>query len=224
MTPAAAAIDGDSASLRKRRAILEAACTVFIDKGFSGTSMDEVAARADVSKVTIYRHFSDKDSLFIASVTAAIDEAEFGTRSMVDALGASDRLERDLTVFARRHIADVTRPHLLRMRRMIIAEAQRFPELAAAWHRSGPERAHRTLATQLARLAERGLLDVPDPVLAAQHLNYLILSVPVNEAMFTGRDRPYRRRELDRWADEAVRVFLAGYAPTARGAAGTVDE
>ncbi len=48
-------------------------------------------------------------------------------------------------------------------------------------------------------------------MLAAQHLNYLILSVPVNEAMFTGRDTPFSRRTLHRYADEAVRVFLAAY-------------
>ena len=213
MTSTAVPPDEASSSARKRRAILDTARAVFLEKGFGGTGMDEVAARADVSKVTIYRYFSDKDSLFIAAVTATIDETELDTRLLVDNLGASVHLERDFTLFARRHIADVTAPDLLRTRRMIIAEAQRFPELAAAWHRAGPERAHASLATQLVRLADRGLLDVPDPLLAAQHLNYLILSVPLNEAMFTARDRPYRRRELNRWADEAVRVFLAGYAP-----------
>jgi hypothetical protein len=49
--------------------------------------------------------------------------------------------------------------------------------------------------------------------MAAQHLNYLILSVPINEAMFTSRDQPYSRRQLQRYADEAVRVFLAAYRP-----------
>jgi TetR/AcrR family transcriptional regulator, mexJK operon transcriptional repressor len=97
---------------------------------------------------------------------------------------------------------------------MIIAEASRFPELAQAWHRSGPERAHATLARQIEELASRGLLRVSDPLLAAQHLNYLILSVPVNEAMFTARDKRYTRPQLHRYADEAVRVFLAAYTPS----------
>jgi TetR/AcrR family transcriptional regulator, mexJK operon transcriptional repressor len=52
---------------------------------------------------------------------------------------------------------------------------------------------------------------VADPLLAAQNLNYLILSVPLNDAMFTARDTPYPRRRLQRYADEAVRVFLAAY-------------
>ena len=198
-------------SASKRTAILDAARAVFLDNGYLGASMDAVAAAAGASKVTVYNHFSDKQQLFIAVVTNAIDEAEERSRPLVDELAASDNVEQDLRAFARRHITLVTRPHLIRMRRMIIAEANRFPELAAAWHRAGPERAHTRLAEQIERLALRGLLHVADPLLAAQHLNYLILSVPVNEAMFTGRDTPYNRTQLHHYADEAIRVFMAAY-------------
>jgi TetR/AcrR family transcriptional regulator, mexJK operon transcriptional repressor len=199
---------------QKRRAILSAARAVFLAGGYRGASMDEVAALAQVSKVTVYKHFSDKRSLFTAVITTAIDEAEQSTHALVDRLGQSDDLAQDLRTFARQHIVEVTQPHLIKMRRMIIAEAGRFPELARAWHRSGPERAHATLARQIEQLVSRGILQAKDPLLAAQHLNYLILSVPVNEAMFTGRDKPYSRPQLYRYADEAVRVFLAAYAPT----------
>ena len=198
----------------KRRTILDAARAVFLKSGYRGASMDEVAALAEVSKVTVYKHFSDKRSLFTAVITSAIDEAEQSTHSLVDRLGQSNDLARDLRTFARQHVVDVTQPHLIQMRRMIIAEANRFPELAQAWHRSGPERAHATLARQIEELASRGLLRVSDPLLAAQHLNYLILSVPVNEAMFTARDKRYTRPQLNRYADEAVRVFLAAYTPS----------
>jgi TetR/AcrR family transcriptional repressor of mexJK operon len=100
------------------------------------------------------------------------------------------------------------------MRRMIIAEAGRSPGLAQVWQRRGPEQAHHTLAGQIKQLVGRGILQLSDPLLAAQQLNYLILSVPINEAMFTARDQPYSRRQLQRYADEAVRVFLAAYRPT----------
>ena len=198
-------------SARKRQAVLHRARQLFLEKGYAGTSMDEVAALAEVSKVTIYKHFSDKHSLFVAVVTEAIDDAKAGSQTLVDQLGTSTDVERDLRDFARRHVALVTQPHLIQMRRMIIAEAHRFPDLAKAWHRIGPERGHATLASQIDRLVERGLVDAPDPLLAAQLLNYLILSVPLNEAMFSGRDKPYTRRYLNRYADEAVRVFLAAY-------------
>jgi TetR/AcrR family transcriptional repressor of mexJK operon len=202
-------VEGRSA--QKRRAILDAAREVFLKNGYPGASMDEVAALAEVSKVTIYKHFSDKHSLFIAVVTSAIEEAEESSQSLVDNLATSVNVEKDLRKFARQHIVLVTQPHLVQMRRMIIAEANRFPELARTWHRTGPERGHAKLAAQIEQLAGRGLLQVADPLLAAQNLNYLILSVPVNEAMFTGRDKPYNRRQLQRYADEAVRVFMAAY-------------
>ena len=202
-------VEGRSA--RKRRAILDAAREVFLRHGYPGASMDEVAALAEVSKVTVYKHFSDKNGLFIAVFTAAIAQAEESSRSLVDHLAASVDVEKDLRKFARQHVTLVTQPHLIQMRRMIIAEAGRFPELASTWHRAGPERGHAKLAGQIEQLAQRGLLQVADPLLAAQHLNYLILSVPVNEAMFTGRDQPYSRRQLQHYADEAVRVFMAAY-------------
>ena len=198
-------------SARKRQAILHAARDLFLQRGYAGASMDEVAAMAAVSKVTIYRHFSDKHTLFVAVVTDAIEEAKAGSQTLVDQLGTSTDIELDLRDFARRHVALVTQPHLMQMRRMIIAEAHRFPDLARAWHRIGPERGHATLASQIDQLVARGQLKVADSLLAAQLLNYLILSVPMNEAMFTGRDKPYSRRYLNRYADEAVRVFLAAY-------------
>jgi TetR/AcrR family transcriptional regulator, mexJK operon transcriptional repressor len=205
-------------SARKRQAILHAARELFVQKGYAGASMDEVAATADVSKVTIYKHFSDKHTLFVAVVTDAIDEAKAGSQTLVDQLGNSTDIEQDLRDFARRHVELVTQPHLVQMRRLIIAEAHRFPDLARAWHRIGPERGHATLASQIDELVARGQLQVLDSLLAAELLNYLILSVPLNEAMFTGRDKPYTRRYLNRYADEAVRVFLAAYGrgPVAR--------
>lgn len=201
----------EARSAQKRRAILQAAREVFLKSGYPGTSMDDVAAAAGVSKVTIYNHFSDKHGLFVAVFSDAIKQAEETSRSLVDQLATSVDVENDFRAFARQHITVVTQPHLIHMRRMIIAEAVRFPELAKTWHRSGPERGHATLAAQIEQLSRRGLLHAPDPLLAAQHLNYLILSVPVNEAMFTDRDKPYSRRQLHRYADEAVRVFIAAY-------------
>jgi TetR/AcrR family transcriptional repressor of mexJK operon len=123
----------------------------------------------------------------------------------------SENLVEDLRLFAREHIATIMQPHLVQMRRVIIAEADRFPDLARTWYASGPGRGHATLAERFARLGRRGLLRVEDPLLAAQHFNWLVLSIPMNEAMFHGADRQYAPGELDRYADEGVRVFLAAY-------------
>jgi TetR/AcrR family transcriptional repressor of mexJK operon len=204
---------------RKRRDILTAARDVFLANGYVGASVMEVAAQADASKVTVYRHFVDKEGLFVAVVESSIEEAETRSRPMVDALAGSADLAADLRAFARHHVAVVTQPHLVRMRRMLIAEAERFPALARAWHRRAPRQARETLAGVIRRLSDRGLLAVDDPDVAAEHLNYLIVAAALDEAMFTARTTPFPQRRLDRWADDGVRVFLAAYGAHPRRAA-----
>ncbi|MFI7679320.1 TetR/AcrR family transcriptional regulator [Actinophytocola sp. NPDC049390] len=204
-------MDETSQSARKHQAILDAARSVFLRKGYGGASMDEVAAQAAVSKQTVYKHFADKRRLFEAIITNDISATESLTHDMVASLSATDDLEHDLRQFARGHIDEVTQPHLIQLRRIIIAEADRFPDLAKSWFANGPERAHATLAAQFQELERRGLLTVPDPVLAAQHFNWLVLSIPLNKAMFHP-DHKTPRRELNHYADEAVRIFLAAYA------------
>lgn len=103
------------------------------------------------------------------------------------------------------------------MRRVVIGEADRFPELAHAWYASGPEAAYTRFARWFRALDQRGLLRVDDPLLAAQHFNWLILSIPLNKAMSCPLAAPlFDQRELERYADEGVRVFLAAYGAPPR--------
>ena len=126
-----------SRSGRKHRAILEAASTVFLGNGYLGTSMDEIAALAQVSKQTVYKHFADKESLFTAVVTVAVDAAGDPVTAEATALADSDDLEADLLVLARDQLGKVMQPHLMRLRRLVIGEAGRFPELGRAFYDRG---------------------------------------------------------------------------------------
>jgi len=207
---------GRGPSMRKREAILEAARTLFLQRGYAGTSMDDVAAHAQVSKQTVYAHFVDKTRLFDELITGDITHSETSTHPLIEAMPRSDDIERDLRTFARAHLADVMQPELLRMRRMLIGEAERFPDLAKAWYDAGPMWSCAVFARWFTALGERGLLRVPDPMLAAQQFNWLILSIPLNAAMSLPLDSPlFTRRELNRFADEGVRVFLAAYGSPA---------
>jgi TetR/AcrR family transcriptional regulator, mexJK operon transcriptional repressor len=203
--------DGLGRTAAKRRAIRDAARELFLRNGYAGTSMDDVAALARVSKQTVYKQFADKVRLFTDIITGDIAQAEDETRDMVDALPDAEDFEEALRRFARRHVADVLQPHVIQMRRTVIAEATRFPELARTWWERGPERGHATLAERFRRAAERGHLQLDDPRLAAQHFNWLVLSIPLNTAMFLGDQAAFTAGELERYADEGVRVFLAAY-------------
>jgi TetR/AcrR family transcriptional repressor of mexJK operon len=203
-------MEQEGRSARKRQAILAAARTLFLRKGYAGTSMDEVAALAAVSKQTVYKNFSDKEQLFTDIIVGDISEAEAQSQAIIDALPGSEDVENDLRAIARELVTTVMQPHLVRMRRVIIGEADRFPDLARAWYERGPERGYETMADRFRALAQRGRLRVDDPLLAAQHFHWLVLSVPLNQAMFGG-DKEFPTGELERYADEGVRVFLAAY-------------
>lgn len=207
---------GRGPSHRKRTAILDAARALFVERGYAGTSMDDIASRARVSKQTVYSHFAEKSRLFTELITGDIADSESSTHPLVRAMPDTDDLERDLRIFARAHLADVMQPDLLRLRRMLIGEAARFPDLAQAWYRAGPVRSAAVFEDWFRQLTDRGLLRTPDAALAAEQFNWLVLSIPVNAAMSLPLDGPpFTPDQLDHYADEGVRVFLAAYgAPT----------
>jgi TetR/AcrR family transcriptional regulator, mexJK operon transcriptional repressor len=198
-------------SARKRRAILEAATTAFLHKGYLGTSMDEVAALASVSKQTVYKHFAGKEKLFAEMVAETVDEVSDPVHAAALEFDETGDIEVGLRDLARRQLAMVMQPRLLRLRRLVIGEAARFPELGRAFSERGPERTIDTLAPVFERLAKQGVLDVDDARLAAAHFNWLVMSVPLNQAMLRGTDEPASPEELNRYADAGVRVFVRAY-------------
>lgn len=202
--------DDDGRSARKRRAIMEAATSLFLRNGYQGTSMDDVAALAAVSKQTVYKNFADKERLFTDIIGGIAGSSEEIVQDMARVLDGADDLERALTVLARRYVSAVLAPPVLQLRRLIIAEADRFPDLARSYYRRAPARALEVLAAAFGGLAERGLLELADPLLAASHFAYLILSIPQDQAMFCVTES-LTAAELERFADAGVRVFLAAY-------------
>jgi len=173
-------------SARKHKAIIDAATALFLSKGYQDTSVEEIAARAVVGKQTVYKHFADKQQLFSEIILGNIATAEGFTAAAAGILRGTEHLERDLREVARRYLVAVMQPPVLQLRRLIIAEADRFPE--------------------------RGLLQTDEPALAASHFAWLVLGQPLNQAMFCGYADPFSTSELDHLAGAAVRVFLAAYA------------
>jgi TetR/AcrR family transcriptional repressor of mexJK operon len=190
-------------------AIRDAATTLFLRSGYLGTSMEEIATLAGVSKQTVYTHFADKERLFSDLIVGATDRVDDFLQLLTEVLPGTDDLETDLRQVARRYLAQVLRPDLLRLRRLVIGEAGRFPELARTYYERAPERTLVALAACFQGLAERGLLRVDDPALAAGHFAYLVLGAPLDRAMFGGVDQA--PADLERHANQAVRVFLAAY-------------
>jgi TetR/AcrR family transcriptional regulator, mexJK operon transcriptional repressor len=197
-------------SARKRRAIMDAAAQLFLRNGYQGTNMDQIAAEAAVSKQTVYKNFADKEKLFSAIVLGISERAETFVGGSIRALGEDEDVEKYLRELARGYVAAVVQPQVLRLRRLVVAEAGRFPALARRYYERTAQRTLTALAGHFRDLGERGLLRVDDPAVAARHFAFLILGSSLDRAMF-GIGGEHAKKDLERLADEGVRVFLAAY-------------
>jgi len=200
-------------TLVKRSAIAEAATTLFLHHGFRATSMDDIATTAGVSKVTLYKQFGDKRTLFETVVLGITDRAvtiTAGIEATLAGIDTADQLEPALVDLAISYTSAVVTPEVVRLRRLVLAEAERFPDLAAAYFDGAPRRALDALAAGFGRLDERGLLTVPAPDTAATQFAYLVLGPLLDRALFRPGSRS-RRAEVVAAAGAGVATFLAAY-------------
>lgn len=209
-SPASDNAGGLSRRDRKRAAILLAAQEAFFANGFLGTSMDQVAATAAVSKQTVYKHFSDKQTLFREVVTNVVRAREGGIPLHLFSEGEGS-LEGRLRAFSRDFLKGVMQPDVLKLRRLVIGEVGRFPELGKVFYDLGPKRAAKQLACALGEAADRHGLTMKDPEVAAEHLLSLILSKPLDQSMLLGDEFRFTETSLDRTADEGVTAFVRAY-------------
>jgi TetR/AcrR family transcriptional repressor of mexJK operon len=206
--------DEHTRAARKRAQIQRAAIREFLRHGYAGASMDDITAAARVSKQTVYKHFGGKESLFLAIVNDTVGEVLSELFHRVDLrLGDSADLEHEMYALGRRLISLIMRPELLALRRLVIGEAGRFPQLGDLWWQGGPARVTAELAPHLQRLAGQGELVIDDAELAAAQFNWLVLSIPLNRAMLRPGGQQLTQDELNHHADMGVRTFLAAYRP-----------
>jgi len=198
-------------SARKRRVVVDAATTLFLRHGYLGTSMDQIAAFAGVSKPTVYKFFPDKEQLFTTIVMETLDRAGAPFLGELSGLAETGELADDLRDLARHYLATVTQPAVLQMRRLVIGASHQLPALASAYYERAPERTLRMLADCFRRLADRGLLRAPDPDQAAAHFAFLVLGRALDKSLFCG-DQPFTTEELAAQADVGASAFLAAYA------------
>ena len=203
--------DPPERSVRKRADILEAATELFLERGYTDTSMDEVAAAANASKQTVYKHFHDKETLFREIVLSTISQVSGPFVAHVTDLEAAEDVPAALHELARTYVRAVARPELLRRRMLVVREAGRLPDLARSYHEGAPQRTLAALSAVFERLSGRGALQVDDPDTAARHFAFLVVGPHLDAAMFGLA--PPGDADLAAEADAATDVFLAAYAP-----------
>jgi TetR/AcrR family transcriptional repressor of mexJK operon len=173
--------------------------------------MEDIAVRAGVSKQTVYKHFTDKRNLFADIVLSTTDDMEALVGLIADKMSTTSDVAKDLEYLAVTFLNALMQPRVLRLRRLVISSADRFPEIASAWYEQGFERALAALATSFQAIADRQLLVIDDPAMAAEHFVGMLFWIPVNKAMFTGDDDYAATHDLAPIARSAARAFMNAY-------------
>ncbi|OWV74008.1 TetR family transcriptional regulator [Rhizobium sp. R339] len=194
----------------KRMSILEAAAEVFCNQGFAGASIDEIAAKACVSRQTIYNHYREKETLFVAVVEDVMNRANAMLFSMLSTFpDNADNLEDDLTAFVVRLNRNCICNHDGKfLRKLVQMEGERYPHLFESWRQHGPGKLTTALSALFARLAHKGALVIDDFDVAARQFVALGNADLQMTVLFGGMPTD---GELEKAARNAVRTFLKAY-------------
>ena len=199
----------ESNKLEKEQRILAAALRVFSSQGYSGAVLDHIAAEAGVSKPTLYQYFGNKEALF----SAVLDDAS-GQILQPFTKTAGKPMVTVLLDFGFHYADFVLRPDLLSLTRLVIGEAERFPEIRRNYHRSRPQQALSGIIAYLQTLTAEGKLEVEDFELAANDLWSLMLST-LRDLYLHIPDLAMSPAEIHRYLFNGIRVFLKAYSTNA---------
>lgn len=197
----------------KRQTILSAGRELFLSNGYQGTSVDQIAASAEVSKQTVYKHFGDKHELLLAIVDNALESSVTPFLERIARMADTNDLETDLTALAGDYLGAVLQEPVVQLRRLVVGEANRVPELAQLYYEQAPARTMAAFSECFGRLHDRGLLEVPEPSLAAEHFAFLIVGRCIDQALFCGGPQVLAAVDVERHVRAGVQVFLGGYRP-----------
>jgi TetR/AcrR family transcriptional regulator, regulator of autoinduction and epiphytic fitness len=192
---------------RKRAAVIEAAIDEFRASGYDATSMDRIAARANVSKRTVYNHFPGKEALFAAILQQLWAASQAGDApgyradlplraQLIDLLAQKLRLLNDEAFMSLARVAIAAGIHSPERARDMVARIGEREEGLTVWIRAA---------------AANGRLDTPDPAFAAQQLHGLVKGFAFWPQVTMGQP-PLSLAEQQRIAESSADMFLARYA------------
>lgn len=192
---------------RKFEQVLEGATQVFLQHGFEGASVDDIAREAGVSKATLYSYFPDKRLLFMEVAKAECRRQAEEAQALIDPDAA---VEVVLTHAARRMVAFLMSDLAQKVFRICVAESDRFPELGHEFYHSGPLVVRGMFMDYLGKAVARGELLIDDLAFAADQF-VALCKVTLHEQTLFGICDPGEQADPEQVVQGAVEMFLARY-------------
>lgn len=191
----------------KNSAIIRAATELFLENGFAGTSMDEVARRAGVSKQTVYSHFSSKEQLFGSAVHAATEQS---FPEVVLGKLDSHSLEGDLRAICESYARLLLSPQAMALHRLLVSEAGKNTNLVKLFMQSGPGEMEGRMKVLFQEWVDKGEV-VIDDLQEAVAILVTLLRGRLHFRMSIGLVDHLSEERLQKNVDTAVDVFLRLY-------------
>ncbi len=193
----------------KREAILEAAKGLFLCHGYDGSSMEAIAAEAGVSKLTVYSHFTDKETLFSEAVKAKCAEQ---LPALYFQLAEGAPLEKVLLNIARGFHRLINSHEAIALTRLMIAQGGQNPHLSQLFFEAGPQRVIDEMERLLEQARRSGKLAIPDARHAAEHF-FMLVQGCAHFRLMIGCVEPPTEEDSEAHAQEVVALFLKAFRP-----------
>lgn len=188
-----------------RARYLAAARELFLDRGFEGTTTEEIARRAAGSKATLYKLFPDKDAILIA----IIDGIRVETMTRIGDAGQGKDCRAALVEYASGILAACSSPAVVEIHRLVISRVRQQPGLGEGYYARVTKPTYDALAADLARCHERGEIHCPDPARTAERFLGIVGSRILLRVLLEGR-YPLGEHEIRSEAEACVDLLLHG--------------
>lgn len=198
---------GRPANEELAQTIIGAASELFIELGFQATTMDKVAQRAKISKLSIYRHFENKEALFSAAIAAHCHQ--FAPQALIE--GVEGSAEDQLIAVGSSLLRTLLSPDVRSVEAMIMADKTNQKSLSKLHYEAGPVYVIAQIEALLRQLHEKAVLNVPDPLRSARLFAALIKGADLLTIARFDESRAADDNEIESYCRSAVAMFIAAH-------------
>ena len=186
--------------------IIDAAFELFVELGFQATTMDKVAQRAKISKLSIYRHFENKEALFSAAMSARCQQ--FAPQALVE--GVDGSAEDQLVAVGTSLLRTLLSPDVRGVEAMVMADKTNQQSLSRLHYEAGPAHVIALIEALLRQLHAKEVLNVPNPLQSARLFAALLKG---SDLLLIARfDEARAEAEIESYCRSAVAMFIAAHA------------
>ncbi|GKV78083.1 TetR family transcriptional regulator [Pectobacterium carotovorum subsp. carotovorum] len=190
------------------RTIVDAASELFVELGFQATTMDKVAQQAKISKLSIYRHFDNKEALFSAAIASHCHQ--FAPQALIEGVGGS--AEDQLIAVGSSLLRTLLSPDVRSVEAMIMADKTNQKSLSKLHYEAGPAYVIAQIEALLCQLHAKAALNVPDPLRSARLFAALIKGSDLLTIARFDKARAEDDNEIESYCRSAVAMFIAAHS------------